>query len=129
MSPINYKLYPPNWKTEIVPAILERADNRCECCGLQNGTFIWAIKLWIKDDKGRYKLRSIWFRDMRDAQREADGEVRRIKVVLTISHTDHDEDNHNVQLDRLKALCQICHLRYDATEKYRRSTEKWKKPF
>jgi hypothetical protein len=30
-----------------------------------------------------------------------------------------------VQLDRLKALCQMCHLRYDAKEKYRRLLEKW----
>jgi|ERR1700677_411568 len=128
--PIDYKKYPPNWKSEIVPAVLLRAENRCECCGLQNHSFVWAIKLWVKDDKGKYKLRSIWFRDMRDAEREATMyTVRRVKVVLTISHTDHDETNQNVQLDRLKALCQICHLRYDANEKYRRSTEKWEKLF
>lgn len=128
IMPIDYKNYPPNWKTEIVPAILERADNRCECCGLANGVFVWAAKFWIKDDKGRYKLRSIWFRHMQDAQREADGHVRRIKVVLTVSHTDHDECNHMVALNRLKALCQLCHLRYDAKEKYRRIMQKGMNP-
>jgi len=35
--PINYKNYPPNWKTEIRPAILERAANKCEWCGFANG--------------------------------------------------------------------------------------------
>lgn len=30
--PIDYNKYPPNWKTEIRPAVLKRADNKCECC-------------------------------------------------------------------------------------------------
>lgn len=123
--PIDYKKYPANWKSEIVPAVLKRADNACESCGLHNHVFVWAIKLWVKGKDGRYRLRSIWFRDMRDALREADAPARKIKVVLTVSHTDHDENNQDVQLDRLKALCQICHLRYDAEEKYRRVIEKW----
>lgn len=124
--PIDYSKYPPNWKKEIVPSILERAGHSCETCGLPNHTFVWAIKLWVKGDKGRYSLRSIWFRNEDDARREATMyTVRKVKVVLTISHTDHDEKNHEIKLDRLKALCQICHLRYDAVEKYRREKEKW----
>jgi len=43
-----------------------------------------------------------------------------VKVVLTVAHLDHDETNHQVTDDRLKAMCQLCHLRYDAKEKYRR---------
>jgi len=43
-----------------------------------------------------------------------------IKIVLTIAHMDHDEENHNVEDERLAALCQKCHLRYDAPEKIRR---------
>jgi len=125
--PIDYKIYPVNWKSEIVPAILERANNMCEICDLENGSYVWGIKLWIKDN-GRYKLRSVWFRNRKDAEREnTHGVVRKIKVILTISHLDHDELNHEVELERLKALCQCCHLRYDANEKYRRVTEKWKK--
>ena len=46
-----------------------------------------------------------------------------VKVVLTIAHLDHDETNPNPNLDRLKALCQLCHLQYDAKEKYRRRTQ------
>lgn len=73
-------------------------------------------------------MRSIWFRVEADAKRESAGyshRLKKVKVVLTISHTDHDENNHAVQLDRLKALCQVCHLRYDAEEKYRRIVEKF----
>jgi heterodisulfide reductase subunit B len=35
------------------------------------------------------------------------------KVILTIAHLDHDSSNHQVQDDRLAALCQACHLGYD----------------
>lgn len=125
--PIDYSKYPPNWKSEIVPAVLLRAGNCCEECGLKNKSIVFAIKLWLKDDSGRYKYSSIWFSNEQDAVREARGDnVRVIKVVLTVAHLDHDELNHEVKIERLKALCQICHLRYDAKEKYRRSLEKWK---
>ena len=35
------------------------------------------------------------------------------KVILTIAHLDHDPENWQVTDDRLAALCQKCHLRYD----------------
>ena len=52
--PIDYKKYDRDWFTIIRPAILARANNQCECCGLENkaegiraldGTFynIWYI--------------------------------------------------------------------------------------
>ena len=122
--PIDYKRYPANWKTYIVPTVLARAKNCCEACGLKNHCIVFAIKLWVRDEL-RYKLRTIWFRDERDASRESE-DVSRKRVVLTIAHLDHDETNESVSLHRLKALCQLCHLRYDAEEKYRRSLETWK---
>ena len=122
--PIDYKKYPPNWKTEIVPAVISRAGNCCEKCGLENKSMVFAIKLWVKEI-GRYKLRNIWFRNEGDAFREAAGyPIRKVRVVLTIAHLDHDETNHDVTIDRLMALCQMCHLRYDAKEKYRRIMSK-----
>ena len=42
------------------------------------------------------------------------------RVVLTVAHLDHDEDNWKVTIDRLRALCQRCHNRYDAKERARR---------
>ncbi len=125
--PIDYSKYPPNWKTEIVPAVLKRANNCCEFCGLENKSIVHAIKLWIRDFTGRYKLQTLWFRNVQDAIRESQGQgFTYKKVVLTIAHLDHDELNHEVELHRLKALCQLCHLRYDAKEKYRRSQIKWR---
>lgn len=124
--PIDYSRYPPNWKTEIVPVVLLRANHRCEKCELKNGQIVWSIHLQVKDDNGRYKQRSLWFQDMNDALRESNYDsIRKVKVVLTVAHLDHDELNHDVELNRLAALCQICHLRYDAKEKYKRLTEKW----
>ncbi len=41
MSPIrpeNRDRYPKNWLTEIRPAILKRAENCCERCGIPNGS-------------------------------------------------------------------------------------------
>ena len=127
--PIDYKIYPKNWKTEIVPAVIKRAESRCECCNLKNYQIVFSIKLSVKDEQGKYKTRSIWFSNEQDAIRESKCEdiseknlfVKNVKVVLTVAHLDHDETNHSVKLDRLRAWCQICHLRYDAQEKYRRS--------
>ncbi|CAG5072922.1 hypothetical protein DYBT9623_04459 [Dyadobacter sp. CECT 9623] len=124
--PIDYSRYPPDWLKGRRPRIMARANNLCEQCGLEHGATVFSIKLTVKDDAGRYKARCIWFSSMRDAVRENTDwrEVRPVKVVLTIAHLDHDEDNHEVLDDRLKALCQICHLRYDAAEKWRRISSK-----
>lgn len=35
------------------------------------------------------------------------------RVILTIAHLDHDPENWQITDDRLKALCQACHLQYD----------------
>lgn len=121
--PIDYKRYPPNWG-DLRMQVLRRSNGVCEHCGLLNYSVVYGIKLWIKE-VNRYKLRSLWFRDERDAKREADGPIRKIRVVLTIAHLDHDETNHEVTIERLSALCQMCHLRYDANEKFRRVKEKW----
>ncbi len=89
--PCDYKIYPKNWKTEIVPSILRRAgeirrngeiitDAKCEFCNVENHSLT---------SQGK-------------------------KIVLTVAHLDHDPENHNVNHDRLKALCQKCHNKYDA---------------
>ncbi len=120
--PIDYKKYPPNWKTEIRPAILERANNKCEWCGFANGQIVYRCRVektmqWYpcKDDLYELGLQ----KELADFWAE-----RPVKVVLTIAHLDHDELNHSVTLERLVALCQLCHLRYDAKEKYRRVMNK-----
>lgn len=103
--PINYKEYPKNWKTEIRPAVLKRANNCCEECFVPNHELIYrSIKGksdWLLAPEGH----------MVDSM-ALDG-VKFTKIILTIAHLDHDKLNHDVKLDRLKALCQRCHLKYD----------------
>ena len=127
--PIDYKKYPPNWLTEIRPRILKRAGGRCEFpgCDFKEGEWVWAVK-----HHGRTK----WFRSLDEAmkqpmtfERKNGKDVpnpKQVKVVLTIAHLDNDETNWDVKDDRLRAACQLCHLRYDAAEKYRRAMSKSK---
>jgi len=89
--PIDYKKYPPNWKSEIRPRILKRAKHHCELCGIRNYATATGVK----------------------------GQAYR--TVLTIAHLDHNIKNNDPE--NLKALCQPCHLRYDAKEKARKRKE------
>ena len=130
--PIDYKLYPKNWKSEIRPAILARAENCCEFCRVPNGIAI---------------LRGTWndtecYQDMDGAIFNANtgdllgddyiGEVHPtnnlIKVVLTVAHMDHDITNNDHK--NLMALCQQCHNRYDIeNRKKKRGNKKQLKLF
>jgi hypothetical protein len=106
--PCDYKKYPKNWK-EIRERILKRAGNRCEGdeethhdgwidpCLAPNGTVVYRSTESPAD----------W------SPKEHEHYTRPVKIVLTIAHLDHDPENHEVADDRLRALCQRCHLRYD----------------
>jgi len=107
--PIDYKKYPPNWKSEIRPRILERAKNECECCNAENYSTMLSYK-----ENGKIFWVNQAFEDLITES------FKKVKVILTIAHLDHDETNQNVSDDRLKAMCQLCHLRYDSKEKARR---------
>jgi len=113
--PIDYKKYPPNWLKEIRPRIMLRAGNKCEFegCGREHLSHVFAAKISGKIE---------WFKSVEDAKEASPYTYfdKPIKVVLTIAHLDHDETNHEVKDERLMAMCQIHHLRYDAKEKYRR---------
>ena len=78
-------LYPKNWK-EIRAKILERADNKCEFCGVEDHSWRISWRQGVPNDS--------------------------IKVILTIAHLDHDPTNNDPS--NLRALCQRCHNRYDA---------------
>ena len=67
--PIDYSKYPDNWLSEIRPRIMERANNSCECCGLNHDQIVFRVKAWVKV-KGKYQYKSIWFSNESDAIRE-----------------------------------------------------------
>lgn len=63
IKPENKDRYPKNWK-EIRSSILERANNRCEFCGVENHS----MRLNPKTGK-------------------------EVKIILTIAHLDHQPEN------------------------------------
>jgi hypothetical protein len=136
--PIDYNKYPPNWLSEIRPRIMKRANNACEECGAPHGSFVYRTapnsdtkKDWVFLAYSTPDLKSISEAFIitpsllpPDVQ-----PVKVVKIVLTIAHLDHDHENCNVSDDRLKALCQRCHLKLDLphhinNRKYGRN---WKK--
>ena len=122
--PIDYKKYPENWKTEIRPAILERAKNCCEFCKVPNHKFIirgtWGGSVCYQNDDGIIFNADTSEKIGEDYVGEVHPTNKFIKVVLTIAHLDHDVNNNNHL--NLKALCQRCHNRYDAV--YRKVNRK-----
>jgi len=104
--PIDYSKYPLDWHSRIRPAVLERAKNCCEECGVENHRI-------IKRESGSYiyvDTHNFTEEDFKVKNLKANGYT---KIVLTIAHLDHDASNFDVELDRLRAWCQKCHLAFD----------------
>lgn len=113
--PCDYSKYPKDWQ-EIRASILDRAGHCCEECGVAN----YAIGArdcnddWHDEDSIHY-------------MNGTEGKIlfgefpRMVKIVLTISHTDHDVQNNNA--DNLRALCQLCHNRHDAKHRARNAAK------
>jgi len=118
--PIDYSKYPANWKTEIRPRILKRAADCCEFCGVPNHYII------MRHFKNGAIYRVTKFSTVAQGVAELENRInispglimemafwkRPIKGVLTIAHLDHKLVDHSDE--NLAALCQRCHLRYDA---------------
>lgn len=112
IKPENRARYPANWSTEIRPAILARAGNRCEQCNAPNGERI------CREASGATYM--IDTGEVFDAGTgEALGQThlvgypfgRYVTVVLTIAHLDHQPEHCDP--DNLRAWCQRCHLSFD----------------
>ena len=97
--PCDYKRYAKDWKW-IRRQILDQADHRCEFCGVAN--HVWGKR---EADGSFYELDE-WSCDHVNSAGE-----RCFKIVLTITHLDHDINNNDPC--NLRALCQRCHLRWD----------------
>lgn len=114
IRPENRARYPKDWK-QVRERILARADNRCEWCKAANRE---RIARGCGSDAGFYMTddANVWCAETGQCfgQRHmSDFEVgRMVDVVLTIAHLDHVPENCSD--DNLRALCQRCHLTYDA---------------
>lgn len=98
--PIDYKKYCKDWKLRSLFIRRYRAKDKCEVCGAINYSYV------------NKQTRELCLPDEDDA----------IQIILTVAHLDHDITNNS--FFNLKAMCQRCHLRYDAQEKARRRREK-----
>ena len=110
ISKENRALYPPEWRTVIRPAILERAGHCCEFCSVANYAY------GARDLEGTWHDEDAIHHMNSDAGEMAFGEFpNMIKIVLTIAHLDHNPQNNDYS--NLRALCQKCHNRHDAAHR------------
>jgi 5-methylcytosine-specific restriction endonuclease McrA len=121
--PINYKDYPPNWRKEIRPAILEREGHKCKFCGVPNHIWVYAAskrtgRVWVRTEEELHKL-------LEDPDICIQPNVKRVKVILTIAHLYPTDSKMVSDPERLAALCQRCHLTLDAPYKvkYRKEAQ------
>lgn len=118
--------YPSDWDA-ISRRARDRAGNACEFCGVENGSLggrdaegNW----WAADAREERMLSLVWPKPgewgmcRRDDRREF---MRIIRIVLTVAHLDHTPEN--CSWENLRALCQRCHLRYDAKHHARNAAE------
>jgi hypothetical protein len=101
----NLARYPDNWLSEIRPAILKRARNCCEGCGVPNGI------IGYRDEVGTFHgLARAGYRV--DYIQRLNPDVHVFRLVLTIAHLDHVPEHSDP--DNLRAFCQRCHFLHDA---------------
>ncbi len=127
MSPMNFADYPPDWPKISRRIRLERAQGKCEWCGVLNGAYGARDKNgdWHNADDIRGMNHGIGeglFGDF----------PRMMKIVLTVAHlgtakpdgTPGDKhDKMDVRDENLAALCQRCHLNYDRDDHVRHAME------
>ena len=117
----NRHRYPPDWPA-IRERILTRAGNRCEHPGCMARQY--SVGWWSLDERG-HRWNAAWgqndnprtYSEARQMAAElyhdrSEEGPKPIVIVLTIAHLDHDTGNDAD--DNLAALCQRCHLTYDA---------------
>lgn len=111
----NRARYPSNWR-EISATIRERANHRCEQCGVPNHERGWRdrdgswnpIKVGpLKEAHGPTTKPPFYI------QTSEGRTIKIIEIVLTCAHIDHQPENCDPT--NLLALCQRCHLRMDVT--------------
>lgn len=116
--PCDYSLYPPNWKSEIRPRILDREGHKCKFCNVTNyavgrrveGAFFPTAGNIEHDAAGRGELA---FKEAASLVKHCNEwcEDNLIMIILTVAHLDHDLSNNADS--NLAALCQRCHLLHD----------------
>ena len=111
--PINYKEYHPKWRLISKLIRVNRAKNRCECCGIPNKVIVKRLP----DGGYRFLTAMEWdlinsrIKYQKSNLSECLKHFKFTKIVLTVAHLDHNKENNRFY--NLKALCQKCHLQHD----------------
>jgi len=116
--PINRALYDPAWEQISDRIRFDRAEGKCESCGVEHGS------VGARDANGQWRNQA----GLRQAQAQLpvtelvegpDLESRQlITIYLQTSH--HDRDPSNNGEFNLMALCQACHLAHDRYDNWQR---------
>ena len=114
IKPENRGRYPSDWKQISERIRFERAQNKCEVCGLVNG-----LEGYRTSDGTFYSVEEFaegYINPKHENELCTKVEKKApVKIVLTVAHLDHQPEN--CQDDNLKAMCQRCHNRYDSTHR------------
>ncbi len=108
--PIDYSKYPANWLSEIRPRILERENNCCKFCGVENRLLGWRVPSGAFYTVVQFAEGHIPPAD-ETALADIVAKKKAYKIVLTVAHLDHKLIDH--EDSNLAALCQRCHLNHD----------------
>lgn len=92
--PCDYSKYPKNWKSEIRPAILKRAGNKCEICGAENKSTVY--RNGDKPTKIVLTIAHFYNPDPMDCR------PKNLKALCQRCHLHHDKEQHqtNARLTR-----------------------------
>ena len=104
------ELYPPDWEA-ISLRIRALSGGRCECRGQCGTEHVGSIDTDAAADRGRCP--QLNGQPLRGRKRTVLGTLIS-RVVLTVAHLDHGKDDNSDA--NLCAMCQACHLRYDADQ-------------
>jgi hypothetical protein len=127
IKPENKDKYPANWN-EIRERIKQRAEDRCEKCGVYNHAVGYRDKdgFFHRTDGNMYHFHAGYgnlpYSEARELaeflnDEEEDG-YKWIVIVCTVAHLDHNPENNAD--NNLAFLCQKCHNNYD--RKHRNQT-------
>lgn len=118
LMPIDYRKYPKDWKKVIRPAIMKRANNRCEQCGLKHYQVGYREGSWFTPARGNIYVDAagngeLSYKEAKELIEHHNNfsERKLIIIVLTIAHLDNNVNNNDYS--NLQALCQSCHNRMD----------------
>lgn len=98
----------PEWLV-IREAVRERAGDRCEECGVENG----AIGLRLPDEDYKFcPTPDLQIGDLIDEERDDGRHMKVFRIVCTVAHVDNALVDHS--LSNLRFWCQKCHLSHDS---------------